>query len=143
MPSHPPYALISLTSLKQTRLNKFVFGSLNYIRIRDCLLCFFNLLKIFEIEVPFTEKPYRFHLICFPLGFVSHFFMTSSFSSLYHRLYCLVFKVQCFLLNACALKNDQCVLLYRHISKSDQIIITSLISECLPFEIFSHYLSSP
>ena len=70
-------------------------GSLNYIRIRDCLLCFFNLLKIFEIEVPFTEKPYRFHLICFPLGFVSHFFMTSSFSSLYHRLYCLVFKVQC------------------------------------------------
>ena len=43
-------------------------GSLNYIRIRDCLLCFFNLLKIFEIEVPFTEKPYLFIWSVFHLG---------------------------------------------------------------------------
>ena len=45
-----------------------LFGSLNYIRIRDCLLCFFNLLKIFEIEVPFTEKPYLFIWSVFHLG---------------------------------------------------------------------------
>ena len=117
-------------------------GSLNYIRIRDCLLCFFNLLKIFEIEVPFTEKPYRFHLICFPLGFISHFLMTSSFSSLYHRLYCLVFKVQfCSVFIHWKMSSvPSCIDIYPSL---DQITITSLISECLPFEIFSHYLSSP
>ena len=119
-------------------------GSLNYIRIRDCLLCFFNLLKIFlKLKFPLRKNHIFSFRSVFHLGLLVIFFMTSSFSSLYHRLYCLVFKVQCFLLNACALKNDQCVLLYRHISKSDQITITSLISECLPFEIFSHYLSSP
>ena len=91
-------------------------GSLNYIRIRDCLLCFFNLLKIFEIEVPFTEKPYRFHLICFPLGFVSHFHDFLVFFSLSSFV---LFSFQgTILFSVYTLENEQCAFLHRHISKS-------------------------
>ena len=61
-------------------------GSLNYIRIRDCLLCFFNLLKIFlKLKFPLRKNHIVFIWSVFHLGLlvILHdflvFFSLSSF----------------------------------------------------------------
>ena len=120
MPSHSPYALISLTLL--------FFRFSNYLRIRDLVI---NLTLFFEIEVTLSfqlfhaaichffkliyteyyslskchlsaqtnwkyhsEKPFLISLVfCFPLGFDLYLSVLLA-SSLYHRLHCSVFKVQ-------------------------------------------------
>ena len=86
MPSHSPYALISLTLL--------FFRFSNYLRIRD--LINLTLLVVFwNWSYPYhSEKPFLILLVfCFPLGFDLYLSVLLA-SSLYHRLHCSVFKVQ-------------------------------------------------
>ena len=96
MPSHPPYALISLTSVETNILSfniiyfyicMFLFirflGSSNYIRIRD-------LLVFFEIEVTLSRKNlFSFSTV---LGLTYALYICPSFSSLYHRLVLFSFQ---------------------------------------------------